>query len=271
MVKKIFRKLGSILSPGKMVILTGVFAVLVVTGLTYRGGPIFGLMTASGLDTITASRLSRWEEENRNRLFRKLFSLETREEVVMGLDWLKPRVVDETKGPRYAYAYAFNLWRAGIKDTAVAMWLPGRLLAMVDASKCKDDTARAGRPAQLDRLVGPVINHYQTLERQGRDLEQEKGIALMIEDQYVNPGPNPWICKGGMAYIQRLMEENPETMLEPGEKADQAIGGSPAIPEEPSVKPELIPKEHWDEARAEAVARFRESIEMVSNNSGSPR
>lgn len=185
--------------------------------------------------------------------FVELLALDDPRLLPAALDWLKPRALAPGDA-RYAYAYAANLWRAGVADTAVAMWLYGRLAAQVDGSKCRDPSAPGGNILAWERVVAPIRMHYLALSWPDRRAMFE--LALQLEARQGMRPPSEWVCRGGMqALVDHLQRQ-----AQAGTAGAENGVIRHRIPAAALPAPRYIPQAQWMTARNEALARFRRAF-----------
>jgi hypothetical protein len=106
------------------------------------------LLPAAFAQTLYIQDLNRLEAQVDHReLFGKLLKFEpfarlpaygAQAEVKETLDWLGKRGMRGPGSVRFTFTYAMWLWKAGILDTATAVYLYGTIKARSDAVRCED-------------------------------------------------------------------------------------------------------------------------------------
>lgn len=197
------------------------------------------------------------------RLFEKL-TLSDRSsthEAQAVLRWLKERFVAGRGGARYAYLYAYNLFRLDngnppqielAKETAAMVLLTGMLTIRADAARCADQSAPAGKIARWEQMYAPILTYYRRLPKERRELlflsaMQGEGSNFRDKDN--------WLCSGGLNYFTEYFSKH--TGSQESLKLPNSIGET-IILRDDSIQPKFISDKDWQAARHSVVSRIKD-------------
>ncbi len=207
-------------------------------------------------DRDFSNQLDQMETKERLKvdLFEKATSATTAAELVAALDWLKERVFKQSCGARYAYAYAVDLWQAGIKDSAALMFIYAKLLIRIDAARCADKSAPNDKIIGWESKLTPIQKYFDSLNKKTK--LKFVTTVLDLENGKKHREHDEWLCGGGIDYFLKYNEKYGN--LNGAEaKADKRSGTKKTVLEDDAIKPDYIADSEWQEARRLVIVDFK--------------
>lgn len=176
-------------------------------------GALFFNLTVCSADTKLVDELNRQEATwHKGFLFSTILSVQTPEETVQALDWLKKRVIDsDMPDARYALVYSVMLRRTGnpyLRETIYSSAFFGYAALQIDSARCANRNESINIARQWYDAARPIFLSLKEIPADRRSASWMAAKALILS--YVARTDadlvksSAWMCYNLPSYLNQI-------------------------------------------------------------------
>jgi len=199
------------------------------------------------------------DDKDLTKLATMLNDLNSHGEMKEALSWLRSKFVTIDGGSRFTYLYATSLEKAGVHDTAVFTYLVARLVARMDAARCKANKLAKTKIAHWEEGLQELEKKYQNMDISDAVYLSEMAISWENKNKFRKP--DPWLCGKNIINSQiRNPAKHKQDNMEVRIVSKPFTHGKMVVVDDTKFKPEYLTDSEWVLLRKEVLSEFNEKV-----------